>query len=63
MLLWPEAKGIKSIAIAPEFNKIKKIHAGLLRQSKLPKQANLFVDFMATEGAAIFKKHGFEAIP
>lgn len=63
MLLWPEAQGISSLAITPKFNKIKKIHAGLLRLSKRPQEAGLFVDFMGQEGAAIFHKHGFETIP
>lgn len=63
MLLWPEAQGLAAITIPPEFNKIKEIHAGLLRQSTMPKEAGLFVDFMAQEGAVIFHNHGFEAIP
>ncbi len=62
MLLWPEAQGVALISIPPQYNKVKKIHAGLLRQSKSPEHASLFVDFMAQEGSAIFRKHGFEAI-
>ncbi len=63
MMLWPEAKGITSLAIPPEFNKVKQIHAGLLRHSTFPKEAGLFVDFMAREGATLFQKHGFGATP
>ncbi|MEN8257396.1 MAG: molybdate ABC transporter substrate-binding protein [Thermodesulfobacteriota bacterium] len=63
MLLWPESQGVTFFAIPPQFNKIKKIHAGLLRQSTNPKAASLFVDFMSQQGPAVFQKHGFEAIP
>ncbi len=63
MLLWPESQGIIALTIPPEVNIVKKIHAALLRQSKSPREAGLFVDFMGREGAAIFHKHGFEKIP
>jgi molybdate transport system substrate-binding protein len=63
MLLWPEAHGVTSFAIPPGLNRVRKIHAGLLRQSEKPRQASLFVDFMAQEGVAIFHRHGFGAIP
>ena len=63
MLRWPESQGVTSIEIPAEFNHVKTIHAGLLRQSKNPAEASLFVEFMAREGAAIFQKHGFGALP
>ena len=59
MMKWKTAKDLKIIEIPPAFNQINEIHVSLLRTTTDRESAALFVDFVATEGISIFKKHGF----
>ena len=59
MLTWPQAKDLKMIEIPQAINKTKKIHVAVLKSTIAPKSANLFANFIVTEGKAIFIKHGF----
>ena len=59
MMMWPKAKDLKIIKIPPGINKINKIHVAVLKSTVNPKNANLFANFVATEGKDIFIKHGF----
>lgn len=59
MLHWPEAKNLTGIEITADMNEIKEVHVAVLKMSEDKKDAQLFADFVASEGKAIFKKHGF----
>ena len=59
MLQWPEAKALHPVAIPDAINTPKEIHIAVLKYTTNPKQAAIFVDFVATEGKAIFAKNGF----
>lgn len=61
MLEWKKAKDLVLIVIPDNINKYKEIRVSTLSVSTQPKQALLFANFVATatEGRAIFLKHGF----
>ena len=59
MLQWPEAKELQPVAIPDSLNKPKEIRVAVLTTSIVPKRAARFADFVATEGRAIFTKHGY----
>ncbi len=59
MQQWPEATGLQPVAIPDAINAPEEIQIAILASSANPKQAALFVDFVATEGKASFAKHGF----
>lgn len=56
---WPESKDLKGIEIPPDINSIQEIHVAVLSMSEHKKNAQLFADFVASEGKTIFEKHGF----
>jgi molybdate transport system substrate-binding protein len=59
MLSWPEAQDLQGIEIPETINKPKKIHVAVLSTTAEKKTAILFADFVATEGRAFFRAHGF----
>ena len=59
MLRWSASKDLKCIEIASDLNKIEEIHVAVLTTTEDKKTAQLFADFVASEGKAIFKKNGF----
>ena len=59
MMMWPEAEDLFTIDIPQTFNKPKKIHIAVLSTSTDKQAAERFVQYVATEGKSIFKKHGF----
>jgi|GEM_PF-1429627 len=63
MLRWPGAGHLKAVAIPGEINQVERIHAAVLTGSRNRQLAGRFVDFMAGEGAEIFVRHGFGALP
>jgi molybdate transport system substrate-binding protein len=56
---WPEFKDLIGIKIPPDINTIAEIHVAVLTTSEHKKSAQLFADFVASEGKTIFEKHGF----
>ena len=62
MLIWPEAGVLKLVELPPAINKIQTIPVAVLTTTTDRKSADLFADFMATEGKLIFTKHGFGKI-
>jgi molybdate transport system substrate-binding protein len=56
---WPEFKDLKGIEIPPDINETTEIHVAVLTTSEHKKNAQLFADFVASEGKTIFEKHGF----
>ena len=56
---WPESKDLKGIEIPPDINAIREIHVAVLTVSEHKKIAQVFADFVASEGKTIFEKHGF----
>ena len=56
---WPEFKDLIGIEIPPDINEISEIHVAVLTTSEHKKSAQLFADFVASEGKTIFEKHGF----
>jgi len=58
-MLWPESKDLKGIEIPPDINEKVEIHVVVLTTSEHKKSAQLFADFVASEGKTIFEKHGF----
>ena len=62
MLSWPEAQDLQGIEIPEAINKPKKIHVAVLSTAAEKKTALLFADFVATEGRAFFRTHGFGEI-
>ena len=59
MLAWPEFKEIRGIPLPAHNNWTKEIHVAVLTISEDKASAQVFADFVASEGKAIFKKHGF----
>nr|MDA3835403.1 substrate-binding domain-containing protein [Spirochaetales bacterium] len=59
LLVRPEYQDIRSIEIPSALNAIQEIHIAVLTISQDKDSAQLFADFVASEGKAIFKKHGF----
>ncbi|MDD5613387.1 MAG: substrate-binding domain-containing protein, partial [Gallionella sp.] len=59
MLQWEDAKGLTAIALPPEFHQVKEIRVATLSSSLAPRDARDFADFVASEGRAVFEKHGF----
>ncbi|MDH5298003.1 MAG: molybdate ABC transporter substrate-binding protein [Desulfobulbaceae bacterium] len=59
MLEWPEGKELRLVEIPAGINKPEEIRVAVLTTSAAPQRAKLFADFLATEGKAIFVKHGF----
>ncbi len=59
MLQWQKSKGLIQIAIPLAINKVKEIHVAELARTSDQQSAALFADFVASEGKAIFIKHGF----
>lgn len=59
MLQWPEADNLVMIEIPAAINHVEKIHVATLATATNPKLAATFAEFTATEGKAIFTKHGF----
>jgi molybdate transport system substrate-binding protein len=59
MLKWPEAGELKMIEIPRDINKIQEIHVAVLSTTADRKNADLFAEFVSTEGRRIFKEHGF----
>ena len=58
-LTWPEYQDLMHIEIPSALNAIQEIHIAVLTISQDNDTAQLFADFVASEGRAIFKKHGF----
>lgn len=56
---WPEFKDLIGIEIPSDINNITEIHVAVLTTSEHKKRAQLFADFVASEGKTIFEKHGF----
>lgn len=56
---WPEFEVLKGIEIPPGINETSEIHVAVLTTSEHKKSAQLFADFVASEGKMIFEKHGF----
>lgn len=56
---WPEFKDLKGIEIPPDINETTEIHVAVLTTSEHKKNAQLFADFVASEGKTIFEKQGF----
>lgn len=56
---WPETEDLKWIVIPPDINEPQEIHVAVLTTSEHKKSARLFADFAASEGKAIFERHGF----
>jgi len=56
---WPEFRDLKGIEIPPDINEPNEIHVAVLTTSEHKKRAQLFADFVASEGKTIFVKHGF----
>jgi len=59
MLKWPESSELKMIEMPSDINMIKEIHIAVLTTTTNRKNAELFTDFVATEGRTLFIKHGF----
>jgi molybdate transport system substrate-binding protein len=59
MMAWPESKDLVAIEIPHDINQIKEVHVVVLSVSENVNNAQLFAEFMATEGRAIFEKNGF----
>ena len=59
MLEWPEAKDLVLIEIPSGVNIISEIPAAVLATAVDREGAGLFVDFMSTQGRAIFLDHGY----
>lgn len=59
MLQWPEATELQHIPLPDDINKPKEIWVAVLSTSTDPERASRFADFVASEGKAIFIKHGF----
>jgi molybdate transport system substrate-binding protein len=59
MLRWPESKDLQYIQIPSDLNQIQEIRVAVLTISEDKETAQLFADFVASEGKAIFKQHGF----
>ena len=59
LLSEPEYQDLRCIEIPSDLNAIQEIHIAALTISQDKEAAQLFADFAASEGKAIFKKHGF----
>ncbi len=59
LLAQPEYQDLRRVEIPSVLNAIQEIHIAILTISQNKKTAQLFADFAASEGKAIFKKHGF----
>jgi len=59
LLTLPEYQDLRRVEIPSALNTIQEIHIAVLTISQDKDIAQLFVDFAASEGKAIFKKHGF----
>ena len=59
MLSWLEPEDLKGIEIASDLNEIEEIHVAVLTTTEDKKTAQVFADFVASEGKATFKKQGF----
>jgi len=59
LLVIPEYQDLRGIEISSALNAIREIHIAVLTISQNKNAAQLFADFVASEGKAIFKKHGF----
>ncbi|OOZ42573.1 extracellular solute-binding protein [Solemya elarraichensis gill symbiont] len=59
MITWEEAAELTEIAITETVNKLNEIWIAELSTSKQPQKAEAFARFVATEGKAIFSRHGF----
>ncbi len=62
MLTWPEAGVLKMVEIPSDINKTQEIPVAVLTTTTDRKSADLFADFVVTEGRSIFVKHGFGEI-
>jgi molybdate transport system substrate-binding protein len=60
MITWNNATELKLINIPEHLIKPKEIWAAQLSFSQSPEQSADFMDFMSSDGQAIFKKHGFD---
>ncbi|MBU0946077.1 MAG: molybdate ABC transporter substrate-binding protein [Proteobacteria bacterium] len=58
-MYWPELKNLKGIEIPPEIIETTEIRVAVLTSSEHKESAQLFADFVASEGKTIFKEHGF----
>jgi len=59
MLRWPQSRELEGVEIPSDLNEIEEIHVAVLTTSEDKKTAQLFADFVATEGKATFEKGGF----
>ena len=59
MLKWPEAENIKGIKIPSHWDMVREISVAVLTISEDKDMAQLFADFVASKGRAIFRKYGF----
>lgn len=62
MLQWPEAKDLTGVEIPSDINEIMKIQVAVLKTSQDKKNAQLFADFVASEGKTVFIKNGFDQL-
>jgi len=59
LLTRPEYQDLRRVTIPSVLNTIQEIHIAVLTISRNKNAAQLFADLVASEGKAIFKKHGF----
>jgi molybdate transport system substrate-binding protein len=59
LLNLPKYQDLRHIEIPHALNAIQEIHVAVLTISQNKNSAQLFADFVASEGKTIFKKHGF----
>ena len=59
LLIGLEYQDLRRVKIPYAMNTIQEIHIAVLTISQNKNAAQLFADFVVSEGKAIFKKHGF----
>ncbi len=59
MLALPKHKDIRGIQLPADNNAIIEIHVAVLTTSQDKASAQVFADFVASEGKTVFKKYGF----
>jgi molybdate transport system substrate-binding protein len=57
-----ESNKVDIIPINPKYNVVKTVPIAILNTTKNKKDAELFYNFVNTDGKAVFKKYGFEVI-
>ena len=59
LLAQPQFQELRGIQLPADINEIKEIRVAVLTTSQDKESAQVFADFVALEGKAIFQKHGF----